>query len=934
MDLEGLDELPLDDSELDLPAELPLSQATSMGGGSLRDIAELPLSQGSAVSNQGVAEVLALPDDGLPEVAPEVAADGDDLLGTTAQTKQVSVFARRGRPNRAVQDAMREFLKAASAKRAEPNSSSSSSNYGVLAVERATEQPAPGAPDLTAMIRATNLAPEERVVVYKRPLDGLCPLPPVAATFDAACELVRSGVSVSKDEDMVSIAEDILKAVQHHMVSKSALAERLGVDRGKLTTAMPLLACGVYLADRSKRAKVESAAVMRKRPSDLMLFVDFCAYDETPLTVRLTSESAAGQPQIIKEAIPSELVPSMGANLALAHRLTNSTPLLSGLRNTKAPQKIIQTYQETGFLVKTEGSYVALISTTVCPLAVVDRCTAPALKEVQMRLSPVSRGSMGFAQAVRAVCTDSHPSNLAAERSIAQERQHQWSSLHTPCEIHKVAGCYGKTFIHLEDTVKGMISCGLSLRQGSSMTRFRKCLREEIASRFEVKAGVASRSAQSYKQHLLRLFVSHGTKVAVRQLLLVLCPNGDWRSPKVQFLVPHGQLGKVDKDAALEHVTTGLTIALAACQPDLYPRHRWTGADLAVDSLGILEGCHNLLSTTFRRFAASYEGVSRAARIMGVPQGLAAQVPGQSADRPAIADAQSSQAEAPEQNAGADMADQLPDDDTARATEDGCDWSAINAVRRKAASFWLAKKPWAKLVLLRTAMEPLRQLLARHFHTASEEWDLEQLKCVLDARAEGKEGWGMRDFRLRLAASCADEQKFFEQLQVAFQHADMWSVLPHDALNFEFRALTFKVLSRMGCCVHELLRHPHEQLPYQLFLLLWEPDLAESLLAKPACLWDAWSSKMRSEHPSLIGEDFMAKLGLIALMHWKDISRIEAKHASVRRLLFLASTHTHALSLEELSGQWCFLQVRRRTRRSTIVLQGDRPKKVFLGQCQ
>jgi hypothetical protein len=42
----------------------------------------------------------------------------------------------------------------------------------------------------------------------------------------------------------------------------------------------------------------------------------------------------------------------------------------------------------------------------------------------------------------------------------------------------------------------------------------------------------------------------------------------------------------VDKDAALSVFTNGLITALAGTVFEVYPRHRWTGADLAIDRCG------------------------------------------------------------------------------------------------------------------------------------------------------------------------------------------------------------------------------------------------------------------------------------------------------------------------------------------------------------
>ena len=63
--------------------------------------------------------------------------------------------------------------------------------------------------------------------------------------------------------------------------------------------------------------------------------------------------------------------------------------------------------------------------------------------------------------------------------------------------------------------------------------------------------------------------------------------------------VPHLE-PVADRNAILTRLTSGLLTALLSSRPGLYPRHRWTGCDLATDDVGIVEACHSLPSTTYR----------------------------------------------------------------------------------------------------------------------------------------------------------------------------------------------------------------------------------------------------------------------------------------------------------------------------------------------
>ena len=151
-----------------------------------------------------------------------------------------------------------------------------------------------------------------------------------------------------------------------------------------------------------------------------------------------------------------------------------------------------------------------------------------------------------------------------------------------------------ETFTLLDDNVRGMLRCTLSLRNGAALRRFRRCLKDEIASRLQIILGRPPVEAVAYKKR--------GKNLAVRRVLLAVCPNGDWRAQQVQYYVGAHLESQADRDSILTHLTSGLLTALLSSRPGLYPRHRWTGCDLATDDLGIIAACHSLLSTIYRRF--------------------------------------------------------------------------------------------------------------------------------------------------------------------------------------------------------------------------------------------------------------------------------------------------------------------------------------------
>lgn len=410
---------------------------------------------------------------------------------------------------------------------------------------------------------------------------------------------------------------------------------------------------------------------------------------------------------------------------------------------------------------------------------------------------------------------------------------------------------------------------------------------------------------------MLKLFVSSGKHVAVRRTLLALCPNGDWRSHRVQYYVPLGAGGQVDRRQVLRHLTTGVLTALCACRPEVYPRHRWTGCDLATDDVGILEACHRLLSTTFRRMAHHATGdPQRSSLAAGGSAHLEAEPVAledgglDAAPGDMLADAEAS--------ARGLAAEHDRDGGGAGEGADPSDFARINAAHKRHAAEWLRGLPLGRLILQRMLMEPLRELLGAQFKVAGAEWEQEQACKAAAAIAMGDLSTSSRQYRLVLAAQGVAERRCQQQVAEIWRSEVLWSCVPLCDCTISFRALAFKCISRLACVVHELLEVPHRAFPTRMFLLMVQPELASAFAEEPECLLDPWSRKLREMYPSLAGAEFQSTLLLCALLCWSDISTLESKHASVRRLLVTRSVQTHRSTFDELSAHWLFMQARNR----------------------
>ena len=236
----------------------------------------------------------------------------------------------------------------------------------------------------------------------------------------------------------------------------------------------------------------------------------------------------------------------------------------------------------------------------------------------------------------------------------------------------------------------------------------------------------------------LRLFAARGQNIIARRLLLQVLPNGDWRQKRVEVYVPLGF--HITKEQAETEVCDGLVTALAGHMFELYPRSRWTGADISIDRCGLLECVHQLGSGSYMRFLESLgEGKG------GTKDGDA------DFAHEALADQDLEHVDA------GNMADE--GDEATRQeqeAEESKKTPQANSKHRQLASRWWQTKPLGNLITMRLIMEPLRLLMSRHLELCGEEWDLKQR---LSATGQAREGVPMRrKHRAVVAASLELEE--------------------------------------------------------------------------------------------------------------------------------------------------------------------------------
>ena len=722
-----------------------------------------------------------------------------------------------------------------------------------------------------------------------------------------ACGLQAQDSSDALDADYVQLAESFLTpGPQYHVKSLTVWAEQLGLHRDILQTKLWRLLCAQVIHQNFLRNHMERQLAQSLADEHRLCYVDCVAYDETPMRANVKGEplEATALPTALSEA-DEEFFPQ-----ALRQLFEKS------FHNDPHQVKFFQMKQSCGVAFMLGDVHTRILLTTPCPLQILERGTAEVLKHCLLRSSGVSPASQAFKLCTRASTTDQGSSNIRAEKAIATDRGANWSTIHHFCEAHITSTCFGKTFDGLlASDVSGLIHCALSLRHGASLNAFRACLRAEVEVRLVVKRGFPPPSAQQHKAAMMQIFLAGQSELETQALLSKL-PNGDWRNKQqVEFYLPLGSQATPSRAAIARLLAHGLVYALLRSKPKTWPRHRWTGAGEAVDELARLEAVHGLLTATYQRFVrkqsalqAEVPDTDLTVHVSEDAEATATKGPTPAASAPhppSSSQGLDATQKAARQGAGTAEADSSPDE---------------HAVNRKIASTWLETGPFAKLMLIRLGMEPLRGLMFNLLDQCSEDWELRQRSAVCVARQQLGEGAGgsslQRDYVILCAAEGRLEQLYYQQLHKLYD-AGVWEWSPEDSLTVAHRALAFKILSRQGCLVEQLLAFPHRQFPVCLFRLLNNPELADEFVAVPECLKDPWALKVQESHPTLSGPQMHQTLLLHAELMSTSIAVIEAKHASVRRQLKSRSVQTWSLQASTASAEWV-AQLTRKSRGSVL----------------
>ena len=214
--------------------------------------------------------------------------------------------------------------------------------------------------------------------------------------------------------------------------------------------------------------------------------------------------------------------------------------------------------------------------------------------------------------------------------------------------------------------------------------------------------------------------------------------------------------------------------ALVPSKLDDWPRHRWRGADLALNKYGLMDAIHAILFHTFPLFVQAFYSPPIPSSIMPDTepmQPIAAAEHEQQQDGEHQASGPGQQQEKETEAPSYQQQQDQPGPEKQNRPETPAE--ANSRFMRKASQFIRAPPSNLTNAMLtaRLRMEPLRVFLDKKLFVGSKQWELHQ-----QARAAAPppgSTWPHREFSLTISASNRFESAFFEQMS-HLHNPDMW----------------------------------------------------------------------------------------------------------------------------------------------------------------
>jgi hypothetical protein len=557
------------------------------------------------------------------------------------------------------------------------------------------------------------------------------------------------------------------------------------------------------------------------------------------------------------------------------------------------PARVIQSDLRVGMLLRDkEGPHPEVFLTARLPLCLVsaDRCTSEVLTEIQKDCYDLPGLTNDFKRlfTCRYVTHTQDKCNSNEKQVYAARCMHDKDAegvvqdrLALGCDLHRAATTNTRTYELTRSHISGMLSLAIAERAPGRFAALKRAIGEYCTSpdRLRIIRGQQiSPEAKAYRDRVVDFLLplGHWTTESgewlpgsisrqIQRQTYDRCFNGDIRDPDHIFL-------HVDHDAESDdkiRKSFKRDAPLALC-PELlrhYPRHRWTGAQGVTLNVALLALTHNLLETVLAIWAKSEEAAPVAGSALPpfdrrAAAAIAAPESGYASDRE------------PEQACH----DEDPNEVVVPMAPDTKeDMPEFNKKVKMTVSKWLRLHPTAAVCIMARIGAPLDNMLKAIMFRSGQSWeDASHLDAVHGAKVR---------FRLCESQSNSVEKRAaMEALHLMLQ-TEPWEILLPAQRTRQNSHLAFRMLSRLAGALLMLLVVPHEQMPYKLFSLLYDPSLAALIADTLLCMRDDFSHAHIERYPkeALGSSESLSVLRAIASLTRTDTANIETGHSFWQR---------------------------------------------------
>lgn len=494
---------------------------------------------------------------------------------------------------------------------------------------------------------------------------------------------------------------------------------------------------------------------------------------------------------------------------------------------------------------------------------------------------------------------DRAASNLKFERSVEDSCGQGDLHVNLHCNVHRIASVATAQNDLVAPDISNLISFGLCQRGVGMLRLLRLCVGQFMRARLKVYLGVHPPGPETpegkHRAACLDLIFPGATDPS-RRAVLEHYLNGDWQCIwEIQHVCPHGHCVSGSRESIADAFAEQVVPVMVPRLLHLFPRHRWTGAEVTLSDAGVLALPHRMLEQVGPVWLRCAQ--ERRDPVAGDF------APSLGSD---LVETERGWCDSEDEFCPEDVGEVPPANQTADAKGENEDWAAYNARMRVKTSRFFRSDPSSRIALIAIAMQPVSHLMHAGFKASSAEWERTQA-------ARSTQG-DQPKYRVVEASKLCP--RFFEEVsELMFGLSDKsWAALGVNTHSLSLSTLAFRILSIAGGTCFALLESPSSGFPCRLFSLLDSgenfTELRESINQDRECALDSFTAGYRKHFADVGCPESLASLSLLCRMLFAGTAHIEARHSSVRRIQ-IHKSGTWTVNLETMNSYFTLLRHRR-----------------------